>query len=333
MNKKLDDQYKDLLKIAVLIPCFNEENTVAQVVHGFRSSLPMASIYVYDNNSRDNTVEIARQAGAVVRAEPKQGKGQVVRRMFADIEADIYILVDGDGTYDATQASELARTLIYERCDMVAAVRDLENCPNYRRSHFVGTKTLSFIVNRIFKGECADIFSGYRVFSRRFVKSFPMISTGFEIETELTIHALELHVKTQEMKSPYKERELGSESKLRTVRDGLRILRTILLFTKEERPLQLFGGIFAVLTVISIGLAWPIFTTYFETGLVPRFPTAILSSALMLLAFLSLTAGFILTSITTARREIKRLFYLSIPGLELLPRHKSAHKKETEAKV
>lgn len=314
-DRGLENHYKDS-QIAVLIPCFNEEHAIAQVVHGFQASLPTATVYVYDNNSKDRTAEIARQAGAIVRFEPTQGKGHVVRRMFADVEADIYILVDGDSTYDATQAPKLVETLISKQCDMVTAVRDFEHCTHYRRSHFYGTRALSFLVNKIFKGQCSDIFSGYRVFTRRFVKSFPLISSGFELETELTIHALELHIKTTEMKSQYNDRKPGSESKLRAIRDGIKVVRTILLFIKEERPLQLFLFIFVILAVTSIGLAWPVLVTYLETGLVPRFPTVILSSALMLLGFLSLTAGLILSSMTTARRELKRLFYLSIPALD-----------------
>ncbi|MDD4972559.1 MAG: glycosyltransferase [Paludibacter sp.] len=306
---------KQSSKIAVLIPCYNEARSIGRVVSTFQKFLPAADIYVYDNNSKDRTIEIARLAGAIVRSETRQGKGNVVRRMFADVEADVYVLIDGDGTYDAAQAPELIEKLVTGQYDMVTAARDLENCKNYRRSHFLGTIAFSNIVNNIFHGHCEDMFSGYRVFSRRFVKSFPQISQGFEIETELNIHAFELQVKTIEIKSRYSERVPGSESKLRSIQDGFKILWTILLFVKEERPLSLFSIIFAILAASSIGLASPILFTYFETGLVPRFPTAILASALMVLGFLSLTVGFVLSSVTTARREIKRLFYLSIPAV------------------
>ena len=313
-KRGLNDRYVDTPIVAILIPCYNEERAIAKVVTAFREALPTAIVYVYDNNSKDQTSERARQAGAIVCFESKQGKGHVVRRMFADVEADIYLLVDGDGTYDSSQALQLIEALISGQCDMVTAVRDLENCPTYIKSHRLGTRIFGFTVDRIFKGRNSDIFSGYRVFSRRFVKSFPMISTGFEIETELTIHALELQMKTAELKSHYYDREPGSSSKLRAFPDGFNILKTILLFVKEERPFQLFSITFAILAIISICLAVPLLQTYIETGLVPRFPTAILSSALMLLAFLSLTAGLILSSVTTARRELKRLFYLSIPA-------------------
>ena len=299
--------------IAVLIPCYNEEHAIEKVVKGFQASLPTATIYVYDNNSTDRTVEVAQQAGAVVRREPRQGKGNVVRRMFADIEADVYVMVDGDGTYDATQAAMLVETLLSGPCDMVTAARDFQYCSTYESSHTYGTRALAFVVNRVFHGNNQDMFSGYRAFSRRFVKSFPMVSSGFEIETELTIHALELRMNTVEFKAPYTDREPGSTSKLRAIRDGFRVLFTILQFIKEERPLQMFALIGLLLALVSIGMAVPIVITYFETGMVPRIPTAILVSSIMVLGFLSLLVGFILHSVTTARREIKRLFYLSIP--------------------
>lgn len=306
-------EHNTTISIAVLIPCYNEEHAIEKVVRGFRESLPSAVIYVYDNNSTDRTVEAARRAGAVVRHEPRQGKGNVVRRMFADIDADVYVMVDGDGTYDATQAALLVETLLSGPCDMVTAARDFQYCSTYKSSHTYGTRTLAFVVNRVFQGHNEDMFSGYRAFSRRFVKSFPMVSSGFEIETELTIHALELRMNTIEIKAPYIDREPGSSSKLHAIRDGFRVLFTILHFIKEERPLQMFALIGLLLAIISIGMAIPIVITYFETGLVPRIPTAILVSAIMVLGFISLIVGFILSSITTARREIKRLFYLSIP--------------------
>jgi len=244
----------------------------------------------------------------------------VVRRMFADISADVYVLVDGDGTYDAAQAPQLVEALLAGPCDMVTGVRDLENCPNYTGSHLLGTRLFGALVDRIFKGQNSDIFSGYRIFSRRFVKSFPQLSTGFEIETELTIHALELQMKTAEFKSRYQDREPGSRSKLNTFRDGWHILTTIILFVKEERPLFFFSLFCALFMLISVILAIPILQTYIQTGLVFKYGTAILSSGLMMLAFLSLTAGFILSSVTTARKEVKRLFYLSIPGPECIRR-------------
>jgi glycosyltransferase involved in cell wall biosynthesis len=306
-------QSKDKIEpsIAVLIPCYNEEQSIAKVVQGFKTSLPMARIYVYDNNSTDRTSERASASGAIVRHEKMQGKGNVVRRMFADIEADVYVLVDGDGTYEASQAPQLVKILLSESCDMVTAVRDLKNCPTYLKTHRLATRIIGFFIDKIFKGHNTDIFSGYRLFSRRFVKSFPMISSGFEIETELTIHALELKMNIAEVKSPYHAREPGSSSKLRAFHDMFSILKTMMIFIKEERPLQLFSVVFVILAAISIGLGVPLLQTYFETGLVPRIPTAILSSALMLLAFLSFIVGLILSSVTKARHELKRLFYLS----------------------
>lgn len=301
------------INIAILIPCYNEEHAIAKVVKGFQSSLPSATIYVYDNNCTDKTSKIARQAGAIVRYETRQGKGHVVRRMFADIEADVYIMVDGDGTYDATYAPLLVETLLAGPCDMVTAIRDFKYSTTYEQTHTYGTKALASIVNKIFRGKLEDMFSGYRAFSRRFVKSFPMVSTGFEIETELTIHALELQMKTAEIKAPYFDREPGSTSKLRAFRDGFRVLFMIIKFIKEERPLQLFASLGTISVLLSIGLGIPLLITYLNTGLVPRIPTAILSSALMLLGFLGFIVGFILSSVTTGRRETKRLSYLKIP--------------------
>lgn len=313
-KKEKQESSSDYPEIAVLIPCFNEEQAIARVIQGFKASLPTAVIYVYDNNSKDRTAEIARQSGAIVRSETRQGKGNVVRRMFSDIEADIYVLVDGDGTYDASHAPQLVEALLTGPCDMVTGVRDLNNCPGYVSSHKFGTRIFGMLVDRIFKGKSSDIFSGYRVFSRRFVKSFPLLSTGFEIETELTIHALELQMNTAELKSRYQDREPGSKSKLNTFRDGLHILNTIMLFIKEERPIFFFSLFCALFMLISVVLAIPVLDYYIKTGLVFKYGTAILSSAFMMLAFLCLTAGFILSSVTTARKELKRLFYLSIPG-------------------
>lgn len=305
------------VKIAVLIPCYNEEQAIARVVKGFQSCLPSAAIYVYDNNCTDRTSEVAKQAGAIVRRETRQGKGHVVRRMFADIEADVYVMVDGDGTYDATQAPLMVETLLAGPCDMVTAIRDFTYCLNYQQAHTYGTKALAFLVNKIFGGKLQDMFSGYRAFSRRFVKSFPMVSAGFEIETELTIHALELQMKTAEVKAPYFDREPGSTSKLRAFRDGFRVLFMIIRFVKEERPLQLFASLGTMSALLSVGLGIPLVITYLHTGLVPRIPTAILSSALMLLGFLGFILGFILSSVTTARREARRLSYLGIPPVKM----------------
>lgn len=300
-------------EIAVLIPCYNEAVTIAQVVTDFRTALPAATIYVYDNNSRDDTAQAAQAAGAVVRLETLQGKGNVIRRMFADIEADVYVMVDGDDTYDASSAPAMIAQLVDEQLDMVngARVTDIEAA--YRPGHRWGNRLLTGFVASIFGNRINDMLSGYRIFSRRFVKSFPALSTGFEIETELTVHALELRMQVAEMETPYKDRPEGSISKLSTVKDGIRILRTILHLIKEERPLQFFSLIAAGLALVSFALAIPILLTYLDTGLVPRFPTAILCSALMLLAFLSFYAGLILNTVTTARREFKRLVYLRIP--------------------
>jgi len=302
------------LRLAVLVPCYNEEAAVATVVRDFRAALPHAAIYVYDNNSRDRTVEVARAAGAIVRGEPLQGKGNVVRRMFADIEADVYILVDGDATYHAASAPTMVDRLVRERLDMVVGCRVDSEEAAYRAGHRLGNALFTGSVARLFGNRFTDILSGYRVFSRRFVKSFPALAKGFEIETELTVHALELRMPIAEMNTPYGARPVGSQSKLSTFRDGFRILRMMAVLFKDERPLQCFSIVFGLLALTSLLLAVPIARTYMETGLVPRFPTAILSTGIMLLAFLSLTCGFILDTVTHGRRELKRLSYLSIPG-------------------
>lgn len=301
------------LNIAVLVPCFNEEVAIGQVVKDFRKSLPGAVIYVYDNNSTDNTSAKATKAGAIVRRETLQGKGNVVRRMFADIEADIYVLVDGDDTYSAESAPALINLLETDALDMVNAAR-VTNIKNaYRTGHRFGNMMLTTMVQSIFGKRIGDLLSGYRVFSRRFVKSFPALSSGFEIETELTVHALELRMAISEVTTPYKDRPEGSVSKLSTYRDGFRILKTIAILLKEERPLQFFLWLFALLATISIAIAWPIMTEFMNTGLVPRFPTAILATGIMLLAFHSMFSGLILDTVTHGRREMKRMFYLSIP--------------------
>lgn len=300
-------------RIAVLIPCFNEAAAIGTVVADFRAALPDARIYVYDNNSTDGTIEAARAAGALVRREPLQGKGNVVRRMFADVDADIYVLVDGDDTYDAAAAPDLIVRLAADQLDMVNGARVTEIQAAYRRGHRLGNAVLTGTVARLFGDRFTDMLSGYRVFSRRFVKSFPALASGFEIETELTVHALALRMPTAEVPTRYKDRPAGSVSKLRTYRDGWRILMAILVLVKEERPLPFFSAAAAVLAVISLALAVPVVAIFLETGLVPRLPTALLATALMLLAFLSLACGLILDSVTRGRHEAKRLRYLEMP--------------------
>ena len=304
-------------RVAVLVPCHNEDVSVARVVQDFRQALPSAQIFVYDNDSSDSTAEVARIAGAVVRREPRRGKGNVVRRMFSDIDADIYVLVDGDGTYHAASVQLMIDKLVEERLDMVVGTRQADDGEAaYRAGHRFGNRMLTSFVGLLFGRSFSDILSGYRVFSRRFAKSFPALAVGFETETELTIHALGLRMPIAEVVTPYGARANGSESKLNTYRDGIRISLTILKLFKEERPLLFFSILFAILSLSSLILAFPIAITYLETGLVPRFPTAILATGVMLLAFLSLASGFILDTVTHGRHELKRLFYLSIPPVE-----------------
>jgi len=302
----------------VLVPCYNEELAIAKVVGDFRAALPGAAVYVYDNNSKDNTVAVAKSAGAVVRRETYQGKGHVVRRMFNDVEADVYVLVDGDATYDAGSAPAMIAKLIEERLDMVVATRVDREEAAYRPGHRTGNRLLTSFVTHMFGRAFSDILSGYRVFSRRFVKSFPILSGGFEIETELTVHALELELPVGELATPYYSRPRGSASKLSTWHDGLRILWTVLKLYRAERPLSLFGAFGVAAAIVSIGLAIPIFITYVQEGLVPRLPTAVLSTGLMLLAFLSLACGLILDTVTRGRREAKLIAYLALraPGEE-----------------
>jgi glycosyltransferase involved in cell wall biosynthesis len=304
--------------VAVLIPCYNEERAIAKVVADFRAALPEATIYVYDNNSTDDTVATAKGAGAVVRREGHQGKGYVVRRMFNDIEADVYILVDGDATYDAPSAPKMVAKLLDDRLDMVVGSRVDHEATAYRRGHRTGNLLLTGFVAHIFGRVFTDILSGYRVFSRRFVKSFPILSGGFEIETELTVHALELELPVGEMATPYYSRPSGSASKLSTWQDGFRILWTVLKLYRAERPLSFFGSVGIAFAIMSLGLAVPIFITYLQEGLVPRLPTAILSTGLMLLAFLSIACGLILDTVTRGRREAKLIAYLGLraPGEE-----------------
>jgi len=299
-------------RIAVLIPCYNEEAAIAKVVRSFRAALPGADVYVYDNNSRDDTRRVAAAAGAIVRSESQQGKGYVVRRMFADVDADVYVLVDGDDTYHAASAPDLIRRLIDGPLDMVNGARISGDAVRHRPGHQFGNRLLSGLVAWIFGDRFRDMLSGFKIFSRRYVKSFPALSAGFEIETELTVHALELAMPVAEVDTPYSDRAEGTVSKLNTFRDGFRILKTIAVFIKEERPLQFFSALAGVFAVTSMVLAWPVVATYLETGLVPRLPTFVLATGLMLLAALSFTAGLILDTVTRGRREAKRMRYLSI---------------------
>jgi glycosyltransferase involved in cell wall biosynthesis len=300
-------------RIAVLLPCFNEEAAVATVVAGFRSALPGATIYVYDNNSTDRTAELARAAGAEVRSERRQGKGHVVRRMFADVDADIYVLVDGDATYDAPSAPGMIDVLVSQHLDMVVGLRVDHSEAAYRRGHRTGNWMLTSFLSQVFGQAFKDILSGYRVFSRRFVKSFPVLSDGFEIETELSVHALELALPVAEVETPYYPRPEGSFSKLNTWRDGLRILGTILKLYRSEEPLRFFTAIGIFLALVSIGIAIPVVVTYLEQGIVPRLPTAVLSTGLMIVAMLSVSSGLVLDTVTRGRREMKLLAYLSQP--------------------
>ena len=300
------------LDIAVLVPCYNEEAAIGEVVRDFKTALPSATVYVYDNNSSDNTVEVARAAGAVVRNEPLQGKGNVVRRMFADIDADVFVMTDGDNTYDAGSAPAMIRKLLDESLDLVNGKRVHEQTEAYRPGHQFGNALLTSLVAMIFGKRFEDMLSGLKVFSRRYVKSFPSLSSGFEIETELTVHALELRMPVAEMETSYGARPEGSESKLSTWADGFRILKTIATLIKEERPLQFFLALFGLFAVASVVLAVPLVLTYLEIGAVPRIPTAVLVTGMMLLAFLFLACGLILDTVTRGRQELKRMHYLSI---------------------
>jgi len=302
-------------RIAVLLPCYNEEAAIAQTVAGFRAALPDARIYVFDNNSRDRTVEVARAAGAIVRTERMQGKGNVVRRMFADIDADIYVMADGDATYDPESAPAMVARLIDDGLDMVVGTRVHEAADAYRRGHVLGNRMMTGILAKLFGRSFTDIFSGYRVFSRRFVKSFPVLSAGFEIETEMSVHALELKMPVGELETRYFARGEGSESKLSTYGDGFRIGRTIMTLYRIEKPMLFFGIIAAAFALLSVILAIPLGVTYAETGLVPRLPTALLATGLMILAFLNLFAGLILDTVVRGRREVRRLAYLSFPAV------------------
>jgi len=306
------DQYR----VAVLLPCHNEAAAIAGVVGAFRTALPAATIYVYDNNSTDRTIDLAQGAGAVVRTERHQGKGYVVRRMFADVDADIYVLADGDATYDAPSAPGMIAHLVAEKLDMVVGARVHRDEAAYRPGHQTGNWLLTAFVTNIFGQSFSDMLSGYRVFSRRFVKSFPVLSGGFEIETELTIHALELELPVAEVNTPYYARPEGSASKLNTWRDGLRILWSVAQIYRSERPLPFFSAIAVALAAISIALALPIVVTYLQEGIVPRFPTAILATGMMLSALLSFASALVLDTVARGRREVKLLAYLryAAPG-------------------
>lgn len=307
------------LKIAVLIPCFNEEATIAKVVHDFRQTLPDAHIFVYDNNSTDRTVERALAAGAAVRSEPLQGKGNVIRRMFADIEAEVYVIVDGDDTYDATAAPRMIELLVNKQLDMVNGARITSIREAYRPGHRFGNWLLTSIVAWTFGNRLKDMLSGYRVFSRRYVKSFPSLSAGFETETELTVHALHLRMPIAEIVTSYKDRPTGSTSKLSTYKDGCRILLRILAFIKEEKPMGFFSIIALFFALSSVGMMAPILTEFIETGLVPRLPTAVLSMSMMIIGFLSFACGLILDTVTRGRSEMKRMRYLSTPAISVPP--------------
>ena len=310
----MDGSKATSMKIAVLLPCYNEEAAIVQTVAGFRAALPDAMIYVYDNNSSDRTVDVARAAGAVVRTERMQGKGNVVRRMFADIDADVYVMADGDATYEAAAAPALVARLVDEKLDMVVGARKSEIDDAYRRGHRIGNKMLTGMLTQVFGRSFTDILSGYRVFSRRFVKSFPVLSAGFEIEAEISVHALELKMPTAEVVTAYAARPEGSVSKLSTYSDGWRILRTIAMLARFERPLAFFGFAGLVFAMMAIFLSIPLVMTYLQTGQVPRFPTAILATGLVILAFLNFFAGLILDTVVRGRREVRRLAYLQYPA-------------------
>jgi glycosyltransferase involved in cell wall biosynthesis len=300
-------------KIAVVIPCFNEGHSIAEVVRGFKSVLPSAKIYVFDNNSTDETVAIAGAAGALIRREMLQGKGNVVRRMFADVDADAYVMADGDATYDPSYAAYMVNRLFTERLDMVVGTRVASHIAAYPPGHRFGNRLLTFAVANLFGERFSDMLSGYRVFSRRFVKSFPAMSSGFEIETELTIHALELQLPVAEVATPYRIRVTGSTSKLRTYVDGLKIVRLIVFLYKNERPFQFFSAIAGAFIAIALALGIPLVVTFIKTGMVLRQPTAILATGFVLLSALSFVSGLILDTVTRGRREMRRLAYLAVP--------------------
>ena len=305
------------LRIALVVPCYNEAQTIAQVIADFKKALPSIQCYVFDNNSTDQTIEAAGAAGALVSSVTLQGKGNVVRRMFADVEADVYVMVDGDATYDASVVSILIQELVQGNLDMVVGSRKSVEAAAYRPGHRWGNKMLTGFVSLIFGRAFDDMLSGYRIFSRRYAKTFPAHSKGFEIETELAVHALELRMPVKEIDTVYGARPEGSVSKLNTYRDGVRILITIIKLFKAERPLAFFSIGFFFLMFFALLLAYPLVETYVQTGLVPRLPTAILCSGLAVLSFLSLACGFILETVTRGRLEAKRLAYLSVPSFDV----------------
>jgi glycosyltransferase involved in cell wall biosynthesis len=300
-------------EIAVMIPCLNEEAAIGAVVREFKAVLPDATVFVYDNGSTDRTVDVARAAGAVVRCEPLKGKGNVMRRMFADIEADIYVLVDGDDTYHVPSVTALIDLLVTQSLDMVNGAREEKSEAAYRAGHRFGNRMLTGMVAWFFGARFTDMLSGYRIMSRRFVKSFPALASGFEIETELTVHALQLRLPIGEVPTPYRERPPSSTSKLRTIPDGIRIVRLIGQLIREEKPLEFFSWAAVALALLSVVIAVPVIEEYLRSGLVPRLPTAVLSTGLMLLSFLSATCGLVLATVTRGRIEAKRLQYLNIP--------------------
>lgn len=303
---------QERVRIAVLVPCFNEADSVETVVGDFRRALPDAVIYVYDNASSDDTAALARSAGAEVRTERRRGKGHVVRRMFADVDADIYVLVDGDATYDAASAPAMIERLRGETLDVVSGRRVAVEQEAYRFGHRLGNRWISGIVAASFGRSFEDLLSGYRVFSRRFVKSFPAMTTGFEIETETAVHALELNLPVAEMDTPYQARKGGGESKLSTLRDGFRIGGAILWLLKDVRPLLTFGLLSAGCVIAGLATGLPVVLEYLETGLVLRLPTAVLATGMMILAMVSLVAGLIMDGVARGRRESKRLSYLAL---------------------
>jgi len=307
-----DTAHLSISRIAVLLPCYNEEAAIGDTVAGFRAALPGATIYVYDNNSRDRTRDVAVEAGAIVRSERQQGKGHVVRRMFADIDADIYVMADGDLTYDPKAAPAMVDLLRTGQFDMVVGTRKHEEKDAYRGGHVLGNRLFTGLLSGLFGRSFSDIFSGYRVFSRRFVKSFPVLSSGFEIETEMSVHALELRMPVGEIETAYAARPEGSESKLSTYSDGWRILTTIVTLYRIERPVLFYGSIGALLVALAVVLAVPLVITYIHTGLVPRVPTAILVTGMTIVAVLCFFAGLILDTVTRGRREVRRLYYLSL---------------------
>jgi glycosyltransferase involved in cell wall biosynthesis len=303
-------------RIAVLLPCYNEEAAIAATVKGFKKALPAATVYVYDNNSSDRTREVAAKAGAVVRSERQQGKGHVVRRMFADVDADVYVIADGDLTYDSKAAPAMVDMLVAEQLDMIVGTRRHEEKEAFRGGHVIGNKLFTGLLAGLFGRSFTDIFTGYRVFSRRFVKSFPVLSSGFEIETEISVHALELRMPVGEVETAYAARPEGSHSKLSTYSDGWRILKTIVTLYRIERPVLFYGSIGALLLLAAILLSIPLIITYLHTGLVPRVPTAILVTGMTIVAVLCFFTGLILDTVTRGRREVRRLAYLALSSFQ-----------------